>query len=132
MQQLVILQAGAAVLLSFSSVSPMAIANEFDILGEEVPSANFVIDDAGVLSKAGMKSLNNVLKTCEIKTGYRITAITTRKLEFESDAFAFADKVGRCSPAAAAPLHVPIFSCGYQEPRCLLVLPPYGSSTAVV
>ncbi len=76
-----------------SSVAPQAIANEFDILGEEAPAKEFVIDDGGVLSKAGRKSINNLLKTLEIKTGYRVTAITTRKLEFETDTFAFADKV---------------------------------------
>lgn len=85
--------AGAAALLSMSSISPAAIANEFDILGEEVPTKDYVIDDAGVLSKSGKKALSNLLKTSEIKTGYRLTAITTRKLEFETDTFAFADKV---------------------------------------
>merc|ERR1711976_733928 len=67
-----------------SSISPAAIANEFDILGEEVPTKDYVIDDAGVLSKSGKKALSNLLKTSEIKTGYRLTAITTRKLEFEN------------------------------------------------
>ena len=30
----------------------------------------------------------------QIETGYRVTAVTVRKLEFEPDTFAFADKVG--------------------------------------
>jgi len=80
-------------MLTFSSVAPLAIANEFDILNEDVPTKEFVIDDAGALSKSGKKALTNILKTLEIKSGYRVTAITTRKLEFETDAFAFADKV---------------------------------------
>jgi len=88
-----IVTAGAAAMLSLSSVAPMAIANEFDILAEPVPDKEYVIDDAGVMSKSGKKALTNLLKTSEIKSGYRITAITTRKLEFESDSFAFADKV---------------------------------------
>jgi len=29
-------------------------------------------------------------------TGYRVEVVTVRKLEFETDAFAFADKVGCC------------------------------------
>jgi hypothetical protein len=29
----------------------------------------------------------------QIETGYRITAVTVRKLEFEPDTFVFADKV---------------------------------------
>lgn len=85
--------AGAAAILACSSISPYALANEFDILGEPAPTSEYVIDDANVMSKSGKKALNNLLKTSEIKSGYRITAITTRKLEFESDAFAFADKV---------------------------------------
>jgi len=85
--------AGAAAMLAASSVTPLAMANEFDIISEDVPTKDYVIDDAGTLSKAGKKALTNELKTLEIKSGYRITAITTRKLEFETDAFAFADKV---------------------------------------
>jgi hypothetical protein len=30
----------------------------------------------------------------QIETGYRLEVVTVRKLEFETDAFAFADKVG--------------------------------------
>jgi hypothetical protein len=30
----------------------------------------------------------------QIETGYRVEVVTVRKLEFETDAFAFADKVG--------------------------------------
>ena len=86
-------------------MAPTAIANEFDILGEEVPDKEYVIDDGGVLSKAGRKTLKNELKTLDIKTGYRVTAITTRKLEFETDTFAFADKV---APATKSHHHVHI------------------------
>ena len=31
----------------------------------------------------------------QIETGYRLTAVTVRKLEFEPDTYAFADKVRR-------------------------------------
>lgn len=35
-------------------------------------------------------------------SGYRVEVVTVRKLEFETDAFAFADKVGSNNGARAA------------------------------
>ena len=45
--------------------------------------------------------LKNELKTLEIKTGYRVTAITTRKLEFETDTLPLLTRWR--PPARAAP-----------------------------
>ena len=33
------------------------------------------------------------MRPAQTETGYRLEAVTTRKLEFENDAFAFGDKV---------------------------------------
>lgn len=85
--------AGAAALLSLGAISSPAIAGEFDVLGEPTPTANYYIDDANVLSKSTRGDINKRLKALEIQTGYRIEVVTVRKLEFETDAFAFADKV---------------------------------------
>jgi len=85
--------AGAAALtLSLGSLSTPAIATEFDILGEETPTSYYV-DDASVLSKATRSDLNKRLSFLETTSGYRVEVVTVRKLEFETDAFAFADKV---------------------------------------
>lgn len=35
-------------------------------------------------------------------TGYRVEVVTVRKLEFETDAFAFADKVRAALPSTAS------------------------------
>lgn len=75
------------------------------ILGEEKPTTSYVIDDANAINKTTEKALNDRLKRLEIETGYRITAVTVRKLEVEADAFAFTDRVieGWCvsySPSA--------------------------------
>lgn len=42
----------------------------------------------------------------QIETGYRLTAVTVRKLEFEADTYAFADKVS----------HVRMLSLRVQSP----------------
>lgn len=44
----------------------------------------------------------------QIETGYRLEVVTVRKLEFETDAFAFADKVrGQlgCAPSTGHHMH---------------------------
>ncbi|KAK9903504.1 hypothetical protein WJX75_007430 [Coccomyxa subellipsoidea] len=82
---------GAAAALLLSPCD--ALANEFDILNEPTPTKNYVIDDAGVLNKTTKKSVNDELSRLETETGYRLEAVTIRKLEFENDAFAFGDKV---------------------------------------
>ncbi|CAL8465281.1 g4816 [Coccomyxa elongata] len=83
--------AGAAAALLLSPCE--ALANEFDILNEPTPTKNYVIDDANVLNKTTKKSVNDELSRLETETGYRLEAVTVRKLEFENDAFAFGDKV---------------------------------------
>lgn len=87
--------AGAAAMLLAGSLSgvPPALAGEFDVLGEAKPSTYYYVDDASVLSKASRSEINQKLKLLEVQTGYRISVVTVRKLEFETDAFAFADKV---------------------------------------
>ncbi|KAG2442578.1 hypothetical protein HXX76_002663 [Chlamydomonas incerta] len=80
-------------MLSLGALGAPAIASEFDILGEPTPTANYFIDDASVMSKATRQDINKRLKLLEIQTGYRVEVVTVRRLEFETDAFAFADKV---------------------------------------
>lgn len=63
------------------------------ILGEEPPTTKYLIDDAGAINKTTKKAVNDRLKRLEIETGYRVTAITVRKLEVEPDAFVFTDRV---------------------------------------
>jgi uncharacterized membrane protein YgcG len=86
-------QAAAAAAAAALLVASPACANEFDILGEARPTTQYTIDDAGVLSKATRSDVNKRLKLLEIETGYRLEVVTVRKLEFETDAFAFGDKV---------------------------------------
>ena len=72
------------------------------ILGEPTPTSTYVIDDASVINRTTKTELTNRLKRLEIETGYRVSAITVRKLEVETDAFAFADRVleGWCASAS--------------------------------
>lgn len=83
--------AAAAALLSLGAVTGAALATEFDLRQEPTPTSRYVLDDAGVLSKATKKSLNERLKALEENTGYRLEVATVRKLEFETDPFAFGD-----------------------------------------
>jgi uncharacterized membrane protein YgcG len=54
-----------------------------------------------VLNKTTRKSVAEELKRLEEETGFRLEVATVRKLEFESDAFAFGDKlVGKWFPGA--------------------------------
>lgn len=80
-------------MLAAGSLSPAAVANEFDILGEPTPTTSYYVDDAGVLSKSTRSAINKKLRLLETTTGYRVEVVTVRKLEFETDAYAFADKV---------------------------------------
>lgn len=85
--------AGAAALLSLSSLTGSAVASEFDVLAEPTPTKSYFVDDAGVLSRSTKSDLNKRLSILETTTGYRVEVVTVRKLEFETDAFAFGDKV---------------------------------------
>lgn len=84
------LQAGAAALLLATPLS--AFANEFDLLANGTPDT-YVLDDASVLNRTTKKSVGDELQELERSTGYRLEVATVRKLEFESDAFAFGDKL---------------------------------------
>lgn len=53
----------------------------------------YVLDDAKLLSRSSLNSLNSAAKDVFDETGVRVTVVTLRKLQFETDAFAFADKV---------------------------------------
>jgi uncharacterized membrane protein YgcG len=85
--------AAAAAVLAAGSVSGAALANELDIMQEPRPSQQHVIDDAGVMNRTTKKGVNDELTRFEIDTGYRLQVVTVRKLEFENDAFGFADKI---------------------------------------
>jgi uncharacterized protein len=94
--------AGAAALAASLVLAPaqLAQASEFDLLAASTPSS-YVIDDAAVLNKTTRKSVGDELKALQEATGYRLEVATVRKLEFESDAFAFGDKlVGKWFPDA--------------------------------
>jgi len=83
--------AGAAA--AMMAATPMgAVANEFDLLSSGTPDT-YIVDDASVLNRTTRDSVAGKLKDLELKTGYRVEVATVRKLEFESDAFAFGDKL---------------------------------------
>ena len=63
------------------------------LLSEPTPTNNYVIDDAGTINKTTKKTVNDRLKRLEIETGYRLEAVTVRRLEVEADAFAFVDRL---------------------------------------
>ena len=83
--------AGAAAAL-IAATPLAAVANEFDLLSSGTPDT-YIVDDASVLNKTTRSSVAGQLKDLELKTGYRVEVATVRKLEFESDAFAFGDKL---------------------------------------
>jgi uncharacterized protein len=85
--------AGVAAMLAMGAMSGAAIANEFDIISEPTPTSQFYIDDANALSKTTKSEVQQKLKTLQIVTGYRLELVTVRKLEFESDPFAYSEKV---------------------------------------
>ena len=80
-----------------------ASASELDVLTAPAPSGGaYVIDDGNILSRAAYGELTSLAKDLEAATGYRVNVVTVRKLQVESDAFAFADKViERWYPTAA-------------------------------
>jgi len=78
-------------LLAFAPLSP-AVASEFDVLADDVP-AGYLIDDAGILNAVTKGQINAELKSLENATGYKVVVITLRKLEYDPDAFSFADKI---------------------------------------
>lgn len=86
--------AALTAMLTLGTVTDAAIASEFDILAEPTPTeSKYVFDDANVLSKSTRADLTKRLKILEIGTGYHVNVVTVRKLEFETDPFAYGDKV---------------------------------------
>eukprot|EP00200_Dunaliella_tertiolecta_P004548 CAMPEP_0202344052 /NCGR_PEP_ID=MMETSP1126-20121109/3907_1 /ASSEMBLY_ACC=CAM_ASM_000457 /TAXON_ID=3047 /ORGANISM="Dunaliella tertiolecta, Strain CCMP1320" /LENGTH=274 /DNA_ID=CAMNT_0048935203 /DNA_START=23 /DNA_END=847 /DNA_ORIENTATION=+ len=87
--------AGAATLMGASVLAggAPALASEFDLLAEPKPTTSYYIDDAGALSKSTKSDLDKKLKDLEEKTGYRVEVLTLRKLEYETDAFSYTDKI---------------------------------------
>lgn len=83
---------GAAAALQFGTLADVAQAGEFDVISDSAPSS-YVIDDAGVLSKASQKSIISTLKKLEADSGYTLDVVTIRKLVFTPDPFDFADQV---------------------------------------
>lgn len=79
--------------MSLGGMSGPALATEFDVINTSTPSLNYLIDDANVLNKTTKKSVNDRLYKLETETGYRVEVVTVRKLEFETDSFAFGDKI---------------------------------------
>lgn len=63
------------------------------LLAESTPTDTYVIDDASALNRTTKKAVSDRLKRLEFETGYRIEAVTVRKLEVETDAFAFNDRL---------------------------------------
>jgi uncharacterized membrane protein YgcG len=63
------------------------------LLAEPTPTSSYLIDDAGTINKTTKKAVNDRLKRLEYETGYRVEAVTVRKLEVEADAFAFTDRL---------------------------------------
>ena len=56
----------AAALLTLGAATGTALASEFDLRQEPTPTSRYVLDDAGVLSKATKKDLNKRLKALEV------------------------------------------------------------------
>lgn len=80
-----------AATMQFADVAPAA-ATELDVLTAPIP-VGYIIDDAGMLSRSAITAVNKLGGQIERETGNRIVVITLRKLQVESDPFAFADKV---------------------------------------
>jgi len=85
----------ALALASTMSLAPVDAANasEIEILQTPAPTAGYIVDDAGIMSRASAGQINTTLKELEDQTGYHLNVITVRKLVFEQDPYAFGDKV---------------------------------------
>merc|ERR1719379_1108307 len=70
-----------------------AQSSEFDILAENEPKSSYYIDDASVLSRTTRDEINGKLSDLETNYGYKLVLVTTRKLEFDPDGFAFSEKI---------------------------------------
>merc|ERR1711907_320505 len=80
------------VLMGMTTVGP-ALSTEFDVLAEDEPKTTYYIDDATALSRTTRDEINAKLSNLETSSGYKLVVVTTRKLEFDPDAFTFSDKI---------------------------------------
>ena len=72
---------------------PLANSSEIEILQTPRPAEGYIVDDAGIVSRATSEQINKILRDLEEETGYRLNVVTVRKLEFEQDPYLFGDKV---------------------------------------
>merc|ERR1711990_811391 len=79
--------------MSLTSCVDAAKASEIEILQTPAPTEGYIVDDAGIMSRASSGEINKTLKELEDQTGYHLNVITVRKLVFEQDPYAFGDKV---------------------------------------
>ena len=79
--------------MSLTSCVDAAKASEIEILQTPAPTEGYIVDDAGIMSRASAGEINKTLKELEDQTGYHLNVITVRKLVFEQDPYAFGDKV---------------------------------------
>ncbi len=70
-----------------------ANAGEIEILATPAPTEGYIVDDAGLMSRSTATTVNKTLKELEDETGFHLNVVTVRKLVFETDPFAFGDKV---------------------------------------
>ena len=85
---------GLAACATLGMATPaMTRAGELEIMQTPRLEDGYVVDDAGVLSRSSATAINKSLKELEDQTGYRLNVVTVRKLVFETDPFAFGDKV---------------------------------------
>jgi len=79
--------------MSLTSCVDAAKASEIEILQTPAPTEGYIVDDAGIMSRASSGEINKTLKELEDQTGYHLNVITVRKLVFDQDPYAFGDKV---------------------------------------
>ncbi|RWW57673.1 hypothetical protein BHE74_00035515 [Ensete ventricosum] len=72
------------------SLDPLALASEFDVL-REGPPAEYVVDDAGVLSRVTKSDLKSLMSDLEKRKNVHINFITLRKLTVSRSNFLFPD-----------------------------------------
>lgn len=71
--------AAAAALLTLGAATGTALASEFDLRQEPTPTSRYVLDDAGVLSKATKKDLNERLKALEVPIVLEVALVFCRE-----------------------------------------------------
>merc|ERR1711904_720799 len=71
----------------------VTLSSEFDILAEDEPKTLYYIDDATALSRTARDQISSTLRDLEERSGYKLIVVTTRKLEFDPDAFSISEKI---------------------------------------